>query len=541
MGIGIVKTTLGMAQGKDMKGCFEGITAFKGIPYALPPVGELRWKAPLKAEPWEGVRVFDTYAPMEIQYQAQYMDQLPREAMSEDCLYLNVFTPAKTPEDHLPVYVWMHGGGLTNGASYHSDKWDPYSFAKNGNCVIVAVGHRINIWGFMALPQLSEEQGGKSGNYGVMDLVMAMDWIYENINAFGGDRENITAGGESGGTQKTCLLASIPAGKNRIKRITNSSGLKWRQVPFLTVEEGEKAGLEYLKYCGIDPSISLEELRAMDSWTIHQNVPRNIYPGDIIFDGSLIPEASFHELFDKYLGDVDFINITSQGESNVFAHRGASGAFGSFTGEVPVKDAESFYAFFKERLGDLYDKYDFRNLVKVTDEDAMYQAKLLGSIGAAELASNNHSRNNMVNRLFGCYMKKNHPKARVWSLLWSHIVPGEVHDYGTDRDPEHQMATHCSDSRYVFDTFFITPDDPWQPLDHEYVKIFQKYYANFCRTGDPNGEGLPEWPETGDGYNYLEVKEELVPHRGIGSKVEEMVREYVIREYGIAPSWEERT
>lgn len=536
MSIGIVNTTLGQAKGVDLTGKDEGLTIFKGIPYAAPPVGPLRWRPPQEPEPWEGVRTFDTYGKIEIQHYSQRSDQtIDQSSMSEDCLYLNITTPAVGPGEKLPVYIWLHGGGLTNGAAYGNsggDNFEPFSFAKRGN-VVVSIGHRINIWGFMALPQLSAEQGGKSGNYGVMDLVKALDWIWDNIEQFGGDRNNMTAGGCSGGTQKTCLLASIPAGKNRLRRITNSSGLKWRQVPFLTVKEGEEQGCEYLNYIGIDPDTPLEELRAMDSWKIHGKAPREFYPGEIIYDGDLVPERSFHELFNRYLGDVDFINICSQGEPNIFATHGMTGAYGSFTGEVPVHDAKSFYAFFKERLGKLYDKYDFEHLVSVEDEDALYMAKLLGSMGAAQLASNNHSRNNMVNRLFGQYMKKYHPASRVFTLYWSYCAPKKAHGYATDYDPKHQMADHCSDPRYVFDTFHFDPDIPWNETDRKYCEVFGEYWNNFVRTGDVNGEGLPRWPETGEQFNYLEVKDRLIAHEGLDGKLEEMIREYVLDEYGI--------
>ena len=532
MAIGIVKTTHGLAKGVELTGKDEGLTIFKGIPYAAPPVGELRWRPPQDAESWEGVRTFDTYGKMEIQHYSQRADQdVDKSTMSEDCLYLNITTPAQAAGEKLPVYIWLHGGGLTNGAAFgDSDGFEPFHFARRKN-VVVSIGHRINIWGFMALPQLSREQGGKSGNYGIMDLVKALDWIWDNIEQFGGDRNNMSAGGCSGGTQKTCLMASIPAAKNRLRRITNSSGLKWRQIPFLTMEEAEKQGQEYLKYIGIDPDMPLDELRAIDSWTIHKKAPREYYPGDIIYDGELIPERSFRELFNKYLGDVDFINICSQGESNIFATHGMTGAYGSFTGTVPVTDAASFYAFFKERLGGLYEKYDFENLVKVEDGDALYMAKILGSMGAAQLASNNHSRNNMVNRLFGKYMKKRHPNSRVYTLFWSYAAPKKYHGYGTDYDPKHRLADHCSDPRYVFDTFHCDTETPWREKDYEYSELFGQYFSNFVRTGDVNGDGLPYWPETGCEYRYMEVKEELELHEGLEGKLEELVEEYVLKEY----------
>ncbi|MGM9522568.1 MAG: carboxylesterase family protein [Oscillospiraceae bacterium] len=538
MSIGIVNTTLGMAQGVELTGENEGLTIFKGIPYAAPPVGQLRWRPPADPEPWEGVRVFDTYAKIEAQFQARAsMSSEKMNEMSEDCLYLNITTPANSSDEKLPVFIWLHGGGLTNGAAYGSSNYDsfsPFDFAKRGN-VVVSIGHRLNIWGFMALPQLSAEQGGKSGNYGIMDLIKALDWIYDNIEQFGGDKDNISAGGCSGGTQKTALMSVLPASKNRIRHIYNSSGLKWRQVPFLTMEQGEAAGLDYLQAAGIDPNTSLEELRAMDTWTIHQAVSRDHYPQEIIYDGDIIPEPSFHKLFDKYLGDVDFINVCAQGESNIFATHGMSGANGSFTGDtIPISDAKSFYAFYKDRLGDLYDKYDFENLVKVEDDDALYTAKILGSMGLAQLASNNHSRNNMVNRLFGRYMKKNHPNSKVFTVLWSFVAPGmPEHRAEIDRDPKHKMADHGTDPSYVFKQLRGNTAD--YPVNVYYSDLLSRYWDNFCRTGDVNGEGLPYWPETGDNYAYLEVDEPLKFHNnGLEDKLDELICEYVLQEYGIA-------
>ncbi|MBE6017279.1 MAG: carboxylesterase/lipase family protein [Lachnospiraceae bacterium] len=529
MSIGIVKTTYGLAEGISHD---NGLTEFRGIPYAAPPIRNLRWKPPVKPEGWEGVRTFDTYAPIEVQYQdRQGDDAVNHFPMSEDCLYLNVTTPAKAAGENLPVLVWFHGGGLTNGTPY-GDEVEPYSFAKRGN-VVITVGHRINIWGFMALPQLTKEQG-TSGNYGLMDLAAALEWIWDNIEAFGGDRNNITAGGESGGTQKTCIMATIPAGGHRIRRVYNSSGLKWKQLPFKTLEEGEKAGQEYLKYIGLDPNTPLEQLRALDTYEIHHNVPREYYPGDIIYDGTFITEKSFGYLFDKYLENVDFINVTAEGESNVFAHRGASGVRGYFSGDVPVTDKASLYAFFKERLGDLYEKYDFEKLVSCADEDALFTAKKLGSIGISELASNNHSRNIMVNRLFGAYMKKHHPECKVYSLLWCHIPAAKDKPGATDRDdkPEHRLADHCTDCQYIFDTL-DKKDAPWTELDRRYAELMGAYVSNFAKCGDVNGEGLPRIEETGSDLAYAKMADTVEMHTGLKSPLEELACEYVKKEYGI--------
>ena len=534
MSLGTVKTTYGLAEGINYnEGPFEGLTEFRGIPYAAPPVGDLRWKPPVKPDKWDGVRRFDTYAPIEVQYQDRKGDDAVNHLpMSEDCLYLNVTTPANADGEKLPVLVWFHGGGLTNGTPY-GDDIEPYSFAKRGN-VVITVGHRINIWGFMALPQLTREQG-TSGNYGLMDLAAALDWIWDNIEAFGGDRENITAGGESGGTQKTCAMATLPAAGHRLRRIYNSSGLKWKQLPFKTLQEGEEAGVRYLEYIGIDPNTSLEELRAMDTYKIHHNVPREYYPGDIIYDGKFVTEKSFGDLFDKYLHDVDFINVTAEGESNVFASRGTSGVRGYFTGEVPVTDRASLLAFFKERLGNLYDKYDFETLVQCSDEEAMFTARKLGSIGLSELASNNHSRNIMLNRIFGSYMKKHHPECRVYTLLWCHIPATEEREGSTDRDdnPEHRLADHCADCQYIFNTL-DKKDVQWTPTDRRYAELMGAYVSNFMRGGDINGEGLPFIGETGKNYAYARIGDTVEMHEGLETPLEEMACEYVKREYGVS-------
>ncbi|MBQ9614508.1 MAG: carboxylesterase/lipase family protein [Lachnospiraceae bacterium] len=568
MSLGIVNTTYGSAKGIQIS-VRDGniVTEFRGIAYAAPPVGNLRWKPPVAPESWEGVRTFDQYAPIEVQFQdghgAEIINKLP---MSEDCLYLNVTTPAERAGEKLPVLVWFHGGGLTNGTPYGDGIVEPYDFAARGN-VVVTVAHRINIWGFMALPQLTKEQG-TSGNYGLMDLAAALDWIWDNIEVFGGDRENITAGGESGGTQKTCAMATLPAGKHRIRRIYNSSGLKWRQVPFLTQEEGEKAGIEYLKHVGIDPDLSLEELRALDTDTIHKNVSREYYPGEIIYDGKFVTEPSFGDLFDKYLENVDFINVTGEGETNVFAHRGASGVRGSFFGELPVRDYSTLKEFFKERLGELYDKYDFDKYVQCEDKDAVFTARLLGSIGISERASNNHSRNNMVNRLFGEYLKKKCPDNRTYSLLWCHIPPTEDESGASDRDhdPAHRLADHCTDGQYIFNTLDKHENVQWTETDRCYAEIMGAYLSNFMKNGDINGEGLPYIGETGDHFAYarigdrkqrdgqsdrqrdgqnnvqnngqeernnIKVENLVTMCDGLSGPLEEMACEYVRAEYGI--------
>ncbi|MCC8102090.1 MAG: carboxylesterase family protein [Clostridiales bacterium] len=533
MSIGIVNTTYGKVQGIDLDGKYEGVTFFKGIPYAAPPIGDLRWAPPQDMEPWEGVRQCVEYAPIEIQYQAMHLD-IVYENMSEDCLYLNLTTAASSPGEKRPVYIWLHGGGQTNGHN-HLDGEDIREFARRG-CVVVSVGHRLNIFGYMALPQISAEQGGYSGNYGLMDLIKALDWVTDNIEQFGGDPDNITVGGQSGGSTKACVLASIPASKGRIKRVITESGLKWAQPDFLTIQEAEAFGLDYLRYIGVDTSLTARELRALDSLEIHRDVPRDNYPGDFIYDGDLIPYPSIKACFEAGLDRIDFLTFTTLGESNVFAAAGDPGTYGFFRGDtLPITDTESFYAFFKERLGNLYDKYNFRELVQVDDETALNEAKKLGSFGLARCASNNYSRNLMLNRIFAEYMKKKNPKNKNYVCLWAKSTPLPRVNTATDYNEKNPLPDHGNERWYVFGA--IEENYPegakWQEVDYQVSEISSTYWCNFIKYGDPNGEGLTSWPDAGEDYGYVVIGDDVTVHSGLTSPLDQLTYEYVLREYGI--------
>ena len=284
MPIGIVETKFGKMCGVELEGKYEGITLFKGVPYAAPPVGKLRWAPPQDPESWDGVRTCDKYGDAPYQ-QFRYGDIASSvliggefyyqgyPTLSEDCLYINICTGAAKAGEKRPVYLWYHGGGLTNGFSYEIE-FDPSELARKG-IIVVQVGQRLNVFGYMSLPQVTAEQG-KSGNYGLMDQIKALDWVYENIEAFGGDPENISVGGESGGTWRACAIASTPVSKGRVKRVIAESWILWR-MKYHTLDQAEKIGTDYLQLIGLDSGLSLDELRALDAARI--------------FDGS-IPEPA---------------------------------------------------------------------------------------------------------------------------------------------------------------------------------------------------------------------------------------------------------
>ena len=205
-GIGIVTTKYGAMQGVEE----NGVTVFRGVPYAAPPVGERRWRAPEKPEPWEGVRVCDTYGHIAPQLHGQCAYwALESGVQDEDCLYMNIWTPAQDPGERLPVLLWIHGGAFLGGLS---QDW-PYQggpMASRG-VIEVVINYRLGVLGFLAHPELSAENPlGVSGNYGLLDQIAAVTWVKENIAAFGGDPGRITIAGQSAGGMSVCSLLTSP-------------------------------------------------------------------------------------------------------------------------------------------------------------------------------------------------------------------------------------------------------------------------------------------------------------------------------------------
>ena len=535
MALGIVNTKYGKVEGMEYNGIYSGITVYKGIPYAAPPLGRLRFAPPREPDSWEGVRSCRQFPPAAIQ--TMLTDRHAREyyfadspEMSEDCLYVNVCTGASKPGERRPVFMWFHGGGLTNCYSYEV-QFNPQELAKKG-IVVVTVGQRLNLFGYLCLPQLTREQG-TSGNYGLMDQFKALDWVSENISAFGGDPDNITAGGQSGGALKCCVMAASPASRGRIKRVINQSGNKW-MIPFKSLKSQEELGKRYLRYAGIDPDISVEELRNMDTHTLYKDAPRVLLPGDMVYDSDLIPYRSVRELFEHGLENVDFINGADDGEAEVFAESV------SRLNEEPVRkfingirSSMDFYAHFRNLLGTLYDKYDFGNLVKVTDENAWDMARFLANRGLCGSEGMNVSRNLMLNRYFGMYMRERHPGNHCYSYLWTHQLPCPQEDKGTPLDPANTLAWHSTELWFTFASLRegIPPHRPWREIDYRLADIISTYWANFIKTGNPNEEGLPWWPESGADYGYMELGDTCSGHQGIDGELEQLILEFVRAEY----------
>lgn len=534
MPIEVVKTRKGNLRASTYK--YQGITmsAFKGIPYAKPPVGKLRFMPPVEADAWEGELFCDTFGDAAVQEfedmkagsviwtsrEFNYLKQYPR--MSEDCLYLNVYTAAESTDEKRPVLIWFHGGGLMNGYSYEPIL-DPSEYVKRG-IVVVQIGTRLNVFGFLSLPQLTKEQG-HSGNYGLMDELMALDWIYENIEYFGGDPNNMTAGGESGGCTKASVLAAIPASKFRIRRVINQSGNQWLRT-FLNQEEAERRGQKYLKEIGLDPDISLEDLRSLPyNRLFNPEVDRFKIPAEIIKDNYLV-DADMEECIDRYMENVDVLNGSNDGEADVFGQQW-------WEYDDIIDNRDKFYYFYHGLLGKLYDKYCFEDLIKFDEKKPWNQARHLASEGLCICTQGNSGRSLMVNRIFGAYFKRRYPKNKVYSYLWSHILPFHESDIGSFFDPDKMLSYHGSDLWYVFHAMKegVPPARPWKDADYRLSDQICSYWTNFIVKGDPNGEGLPYWPASDENYGYMKFTDEPKGHSGIEDDKDRMIKEFTIREY----------
>ena len=523
-----VKTDAGLVEGVSL----GDVEVFRGIPYAAPPVGELRFRAPREPEPWEDVRLCDRFAPAAIQRiplgeesfepygEDFYWQGMP--PVSEDCLYLNLWRSTEKSETKRPVYVWFHGGGLDHGWSYEPE-FDGTAIARKG-VIVVTVGHRLGILGYLCLPQLSREQGGVSGNYGYLDELMAMGWVLRNIAAFGGDPENITVGGQSGGTSKTSPLIAVPELKGHVRRLISESGLK-RNMVYPTLREGEEIGLKTLDALGIPRETGPDELRKKDVWALFtEKAPENT----MVYDGVVIPWPSVVDAWET-AGKIDFLCGCNLGEvpPQVNVDRKVY---------APFQTKEAFYDNYRLLLGETFEKADFPSLAPVTDETAWPVARRLAALGFTLPSRANMARNVMLNRLFGLERAEKAPGSRVYTYLWCQVPPDREQDRGTRRDDDWLLAYHSSEMWYVFASLGegVPPSRPWREEDFRLAEMASTLWANFIKNGDPNGEGLPHWPAASDRMGWLELSSTPVPHSGMEGELDLLLRDFVREHYGFS-------
>ena len=300
-------------EGGKVEGTVEnGIKVFKGIPFAAPPLGDLRWKDPQPVKPWEGILKTDKFAPGCMQ--PQKIEQ------SEDCLYLNVWTTANSDKEKLPVMVWIHGGGFSMGAPLEPTYWGQELTHKG--VIFVSIAYRLGVLGFFAHPDLSAESPNKvSGNYGLLDQIAALKWVQKNISAFGGDPNKVTIFGESAGAISVSMLCASPLAEGLFRGAISESGGSFgpvgntRQDGIISLKGAENAGVEFMKQFGVE---SIAEFRKMDpqEWFKSPMTRMGFWPNA---DGYVIPDDQYKLYEAGKFNDVNVIIGTNSDEGAMFA------------------------------------------------------------------------------------------------------------------------------------------------------------------------------------------------------------------------------
>ena len=467
-----VKVEQGLVQGMIE----DGLTVYKGIPFAAPPVGDLRWKAPQPAAKWEGVKQTTQFAPGPIQ------GGNPPSGKSEDCLYLNIWSPAKSANDKIPVFVWIYGGGFGAGATSEAN-YSGENLAKKG-VVLVSIAYRVGQLGFLAHPELSAESPNHvSGNYGLLDMIAGLKWVQKNIAAFGGDPNKVTIFGESAGGIAVSMLCASPLAKGLFHGAVSQSGGSFgppRPTTFpgenqKTLKDAESAGVAFAQQAGVS---SIAELRKLAPDKLPAG--RGLGMSWPIIDGYVIPKDQY-TLYEagKYNDTPILVGYNSD--------EGASFS--------PPRTPEDYISGVKSRYG------------KFADD-------LIKAYPVGETSVPKTARDLARDAAFGWH-------TWIWARLQAKTGKSKVFYYYFDQHPDYPAdspragygSPHGQDVAYVFK--HLNPNSPQTtPADLALSEAMATYWTNFAKYGDPNGNGLPKWPAFSDANPEVMYLVGPTPHVG---------------------------
>jgi para-nitrobenzyl esterase len=465
----------------------SGVTAYLGIPFASPPVGPLRWRPPEAAAHWEGVRKADHFgasctqdeAGSRLPWTEEFMTQ---GAISEDCLFLNVWTAARSVSEKQAVMVFIYGGGFNEGSSSVA-VYNGSELAKKG-VVVVTLNYRVGPLGFLVYPELTKEsEHHSSGNYGLLDQIAALEWVHRNIGAFGGDPNRVTIFGQSAGAISVADLMRSPLAEGLFARAIAESGPGLFPDSLhgggMTLEQREQQGLQYAESKGAH---SLADLRALPPAAFFAPTPgaRGAPPGVIGFpvtDGwVLAAEQPAHE--------VPLVVGMVAGDA----------AFASGFGPPVAPTVAAYTNTAQKTYGDT--AATFLKLYPVEKD---------GDVAPAKRASQTDRARVSIDVWCEEQMKRSR---RIYTYFFDHPIPWPAHpEFG---------AFHTSEVPYIFETIKLL-DRPWQPADFRLSETMASYWSNFAKTGDPNGSdpnrlGLPRWPAYGpDKHITMELGDHVGP------------------------------
>ena len=438
-----------------------GVRVFKGIPYAAAPVGELRWKAPQPVVKWTGIRLADHFGPRCMQAPI-YNDMIFRDTgSSEDCLHLNVWTPAKTAAERLPVMLWIHGGGFQAGAS--SEPRQEGEVLATKGVIVVSINYRMGVFGFLAHPELTKESSHHaSGNYGLMDQWQALLWVQKNIKAFGGDPKKVTIFGESAGSFSVSGLMASPLSKDLIAGAIGESGAFFG--PTLapqTLSAAEQQGTKFGADLAALRAISADKLLATSKGLAFNP----------IVDGYFFPSAP--------------AEIFASGKQ---AHVPLLAGWNADEMPFPIlmsKDKmtpQRLEAQFREKFANEAEALE--KAYPASNEDEALQA-------ARELSSDQFIGYSTWKWIDVQSKTGGKPVYRYSFTRVRTPKPGAM--FAGTIPATKLGAVHASEIEYVFGALDSNKDFVWQPEDYKVSEMLQNYWTNFAKTGDPNGPGVPKW------------------------------------------------
>ena len=443
-----------------------GIQTYFGVPFAQPPVGKLRWKAPQTVKPWTAVKQTKTFGPRPVQ-QFMWPDMIFRSAgLSEDCLYLNVWTPATHKDKDLPVLVYFYGGGnIAGGGSEY--RYDGEAMASEG-IVVVTVNYRLNLFGYFAHPELSKQAPYRaSGNYGALDQSFALAWVHDNVAAFGGSPDRITIAGESAGSMAVSLHMASPLSRNNIAGAIGESGALINPTgPPVPLAEGEQIGVDFVEKTGY----SFAEFRELPTATLFELYREHNTYFPIVLDDHLLSK-SLPEIY----------AAGEQAQVPLLLGWNSAELPAAAFAKAPFQRAD-FDKTIREKLGDKADR----------------AARLYAGDNGRELEQSISDFGSDTWLVYGTWkwfdLHRGHSDRPVYRYLYAKLRPAD--DKG-ELTPA-IGAPHACEIEYALGNLDLVPGWNWTDDDRKVSATMKGYFANFIKTGDPNGGDLPAWPFASD-------------------------------------------
>jgi len=499
---GIVKIDSGWVAGSGTT-----VRVYKGIPYAAPPVGDLRWKPPQPAKPWKGILLAKTFPAM-----CPQAPLIPGP-QSEDCLGLNVWTPARSASDKLPVMVWIHGGGFQIGASSQT-AYDGEPLAEQG-VVLVSINYRLGVFGFLAHPGLNQESPhGVSGNYGLLDMIAALEWVKRNIGAFGGDPGNVTIFGESAGGTAVCLLMVMPQAEGLFQKVISESAA-WMFGPISNLKESWYRRVPMMQF-GAKLGTDLSALRAKSTADIMKMMPPPLTRNDAAADRGEV----YMPVVDGWAFPDDPERLFSTGKfHHVALIAGTNADEGTLMGGPPVRTLAQYRKWAGEKVGAFTDKL-LELFPAATDAEAHAAAAqasgdlvfLYGTRSVLRAASkaNPHAFQYQFTRVNGVGRK----------IQWGAFHASEI-PYVFETLPDSVYGT----APVIFGDFSVDADT-YNEQDGKLSKAMSGAWVAFSKTGSPNGPGLAHWLPFAGKENYLEFGDQIVAKEALRKKQIDFMSEF---------------